>query len=74
MLSALNDPDGNPSTIRYINAFAFLIVLCAWCFLSIRHDSMLPIPESIVTLLGLLITGKVGQSIFAENKLYQERK
>lgn len=42
-----------------------VVVLAVWAYVSIRTMSMPAIPESVIVLLGILMTGKVTQK-FAE--------
>lgn len=67
LLKFLSEDNGNLSTIRLLTVVWFLIVLMAWVLLSFYKGEFLNIPESIITILSLLVAGKVIQK-FGEEK------
>ena len=63
----LSDAAGNPSSLRLAMLLGLGVVLSAWACVSLQTHVLQPLPDSIVTLLTVLIGGKLGQK-FIEPK------
>lgn len=57
------DGTGAPSSMRIAFLLIISAVLAVWVTLCIRSGSFIPLPNSILTLLGVAMAGKVGQSL-----------
>lgn len=61
-MGLLTDSGGNASTMRLtFIAWAFAVLL-AWGWACFNARALVPIPESVIGLLGVLTTGKVAQT------------
>jgi len=70
-LKSIFSEDGNLSSMR-IGTIGFMlfvmpVVFGVWLYLSISKGEMLPLPESIVVLYGIALSGKIGQK-YVESK------
>jgi len=63
----LSDAGGNPSSMRLAMLLGLVIVLAAWLIVSVQARALQPLPDSIVTLLSVLVGGKFAQK-FIEPK------
>lgn len=63
----LQDADGALSSTRLAFLAWVFGILGAWGFSSVQAAALQPVPDSVLGLLGLLMTGKVVQS-FGEKK------
>ena len=63
----LSDDGGNLSSMRAVMLAAFLVVLCGWAIVSVQSHALQPLPDSIVTLLSIVLGGKFAQK-FIEPK------
>ena len=62
------DGDGiNLSMTRLLLFLWSLGVLISWFYISFQTKTLAPVPESIIIILGIFITGKITQK-FAEEK------
>ncbi len=61
LVEFVQETDGSYSATRLGFVAWTLGVLVAWVATSIDHRSLQPIPESVATILGVLMTGKVVQ-------------
>ena len=57
----LSDAAGNPSSMRVAMLLGVGVVLAAWACVSIQTRALQPLPDSVVTLLGILTGGKLAQ-------------
>jgi hypothetical protein len=57
----LSDNSGGMSSMRLIMAVWFLGALVLWMLVSFQKAEIQPMPESIITLLGIVLSGKVVQ-------------
>jgi hypothetical protein len=62
----LSDDAGNASSTRLAMLMALAVVMVVWAVVSIYRNDLQPIPESVVTLLTILIVGKVAQKKLCE--------
>ena len=63
----LQEDNGNFSATRLAMLSWVVGVLASWAYLSISLRKMQDIPQSVVTIIGILVTGKVAQK-FSEEK------
>lgn len=56
-----SDNSGGMSSMRLIMAVWFLGALVLWMIVSFQKAEIQPMPESIITLLGIVLSGKVVQ-------------
>ena len=68
MASFLQEDDGKWSAARLALLLWVVGVLLIWAIVSLRMKQLQPIPESVVTVIGILTTGKVVQK-FGETRL-----
>lgn len=66
LLKIIEENSGELSTMRSITLIWFVGTLLTWIVLSIYNVQLMPIPESILALLGVLIGGKVVQRKFEQ--------
>ena len=57
----LQDDSGNASSMRLIFAFTLLFVILTWVVISYEKRILQEIPWSVLSLLALLVSGKVVQ-------------
>jgi hypothetical protein len=57
----LKDMDGKPSSSRFLIMLWGLGVFVIWAFSSIKSSTLQAIPESVSTILGVLVAGKTLQ-------------
>ena len=57
----LQDDSGNASSMRLIFAFTLLFVILTWMVISYEKRILQEIPWSVLSLLALLVSGKVVQ-------------
>jgi hypothetical protein len=57
----LKDTDGKPSSSRFLIMLWGLGVFVIWAFSSIKSSTLQAIPESVSTILGVLVAGKTLQ-------------
>ncbi len=63
ILEFLEEDNGGLSATRLIFILWGTVSLGVWAFVSIKTTVIQPMPESIVTLLGIWMTGKVAQKL-----------
>ena len=56
------------SSLRIVLLLSFTSVIGVWTHLSIEKQALLPIPESVISLLGLLLATKWAQKIEEKEK------
>ena len=61
ILEFLQEDNGNFSSSRLAFLLWVVGVLLVWAIASIKSGSLLDIPESVATVIGILMTGKVVQ-------------
>lgn len=71
ILEKLLSDSGEISSLRSVMIVTFMVVLIIWAWLCIKTQIILAIPESILTLLGLLLGTKWAQKT-EENKIKKE--
>lgn len=57
----VQDHEGNTSSMRVITLAWTLIPLFAWAYVVVSTSTLPSIPESILGVIGLVLTGKVAQ-------------
>ena len=60
-LQFLQDGNGDFSSMRGIMIAWAIGVLLTWMYASVVSSALLPIPESVIALIGILVTGKAVQ-------------
>ena len=69
MIDFVREPrQGKLSAIRLVFIVWALVVLAVWAIQSLRGDGLADIPTPVITILGMLLGGKVVQR-FAEGSL-----
>jgi hypothetical protein len=66
-LQFLEDTSGGFSAMRLAMLAWIAGLLVIWCFISYKEAKLQPIPESLTTIIGILVSGKVVQR-FGENQ------
>lgn len=61
-LGFLQDGSGDFSATRLAFLMWSLFVLVVWCYVSVINQSLVDINEHVITIIGILMTGKVVQS------------
>lgn len=61
LLSTLEDQAGGTSTTRVVLLLLIIGVLAPWIYVSIATQKLQPLPESVVTLVGMALAAKVAQ-------------
>ena len=64
----LQEKNGNFSSTRLAFLLWVLGTLFVWIFISIKNLSMQSVPESIIIIFGILMTGKVTQKFGEKDK------
>lgn len=59
-----SDNDGSMSASRLILIMYATVIIGAWSYISIKSTTLTPVPESVITMLGLAIGGKIIQKPF----------
>ncbi|WP_237152403.1 hypothetical protein [Oryzibacter oryziterrae] len=67
-LEFFKDNDGTYSAMRLALLLWVAGVLLAWIYMSIQSKVLCDIPQNVMTIIGMLTTGKVVQK-FGETKL-----
>jgi len=57
----LEDNDGGFSSTRLVMILWMLGVLIVWIYKSLTQTELQPIPESVVAVIGIIVTGKAVQ-------------
>ncbi|RMF58914.1 MAG: hypothetical protein D6748_07535 [Calditrichaeota bacterium] len=57
----LQEKNGNFSSTRLAFLLWVLGTLFVWIFISIKNLTLQPLPESVIIIIGILMTGKVTQ-------------
>lgn len=68
IMEFLQEDNGSFSATRLAFLLWLIGVLATWIFISIKNSSLTTIPDSVITLIGILMTGKVVQK-FGEKSL-----
>ena len=68
MIGFLQDADGNNSSSRLITLLGTLAVLIVWAAVSIRTNTMVALPESVIALVTILVGNKLGTGFISERK------
>ena len=64
----LQDGNGNRSSMRVTFALATAFILAVWGIVSVRTNTMAPMPMEILGIIVALVTGKVTQGVLVEKK------
>lgn len=64
----LSDSGGNASSMRVAMLLAIAVVLAAWVTVSVKTGVLVPLPDSVVTLLAILTGGKLAQKFVEPNQ------
>jgi hypothetical protein len=67
-MNLLNDKDGKQSSMRLAMLAWAGAVLVAWLWTSYTQNQLVDIPQSVLTIVGVFVSGKVVQR-FGENKI-----
>lgn len=59
--SMLSQDNGNPSTMRGILVFGVLAIIGGWLFVCMSSRVLIPFDNTHITVLGMLLAGKVIQ-------------
>lgn len=62
--SMLEDDNGGISSTRFIFVVGSLLILLVWTWLCLKNGEFVAIPLKDLGILGVLITGKVGNKAF----------
>ncbi|MCU0568163.1 MAG: hypothetical protein MUF49_16390 [Oculatellaceae cyanobacterium Prado106] len=57
----IKEKSGKPSSSRLLIIIWGLGVFGVWAYASIKSSTLQPIPESVITIIGVLIVGKTAQ-------------
>jgi len=63
----LSDMPNTWSVIRYTAVLIVTTVIMTWCIMSFQKGQLLPIPDSVIVLVGIAVTGKVSQKYIEDN-------
>ena len=66
MIGFLQGPTGENSSSRLAVAVTVGCVLVFWGLCSLKAGVLQDIPQGVLYLVGLVVAGKVGNSVFAE--------
>jgi hypothetical protein len=58
------DNDGSLSCSRFVMILYASVIISAWCYVSVKSAALTPVPESVITMLGLSLGAKVLQKPF----------
>lgn len=58
----LQDGQGNNSSMRLVVVLSILIIMVVWAAISIRTNTLAPIPTEVAAILAAMVAGKIGQS------------
>lgn len=61
-LQFFQDGSGSYSATRLAFLLWSFFVLTVWCYVSIKTEKLVTIDQQVVTIIGILMTGKVVQS------------
>lgn len=59
--SLLSQDNGNPSTMRGVLVFGAVAIIGAWAFICFSSKILVPFDTTHITVLGMLLAGKVVQ-------------
>ena len=68
MIGFLQGPDGENSSSRLAVLSTLFVVLLFWGLCSWQAGAVQDIPNGVLMLLGIVVGGKVGNSVFVEKK------
>jgi hypothetical protein len=71
LLEFFQEGSGNLSSTRLVMIAWALTILTVWAIASCKAYTLAPIPESVITMFGISILGKVSQR-FSEGKTEPE--
>lgn len=74
ILQFLQEDNGNFSSTRLAFLLWVIGVLVVWIFISIKSSTLQSINESVLILLGILMTGKVSQKFAEKAGAYNKSK
>lgn len=58
----LQDGAGNNSSMRLVVVLSILIIMVVWAAISIRSNTLAPIPTEVAAVLATMVAGKIGQA------------
>lgn len=64
----LQEDDGGFSSMRLVTVCWLIGPLALWTWLGIKNGTMAEIPETVIVVLGMVLTGKVTQKVAEKMK------
>jgi len=59
--SMMSQDNGNPSSMRSVLVFGVIVIVGAWAFICFSSRTLVPFDTTHITVLGMLLAGKVVQ-------------